>query len=277
MMSVWTWIFSAVFGSRPAAQTAPRPTPPPVREPSPPPAVQEPPPAAPEPPPPAAPEPPPEEPELAPAPTPINAEPIAESDPGVLDDPGSIPAPLIVLGEGFPPAPDFRPITSNNARKAMFGAFEHVHEPQADNYEHIRILGSWQNDHIVDVPIPQLRKNMGPHAPASMRFHKFGASQLQQLWQEWDEANLLGGLVSYDGAFVPRYQRGSTSALSNHAYGSAFDLNWRQNQLGQRPAALGEHGCVRELVPIANKWGFFWGGHFQSRPDGMHFEIAKLL
>jgi hypothetical protein len=33
---------------------------------------------------------------------------------------------------------------------------------------------------------------------------------------------------------------------------------------------------VRELVEIANEWGFYWGGHF-TRKDGMHFEIAKIL
>jgi len=29
-------------------------------------------------------------------------------------------------------------------------------------------------------------------------------------------------------------------------------------------------------VPIANRFGFYWGGHYQSRMDGMHFEIAVL-
>lgn len=33
---------------------------------------------------------------------------------------------------------------------------------------------------------------------------------------------------------------------------------------------------MRELVPIANDFGFYWGGHFRSRLDGMHFEIAEL-
>jgi hypothetical protein len=38
---------------------------------------------------------------------------------------------------------------------------------------------------------------------------------------------------------------------------------------------------VRELVPLANKWGFWWGGHWgyngKGRYDGMHFEVAKLI
>jgi len=43
------------------------------------------------------------------------------------------------------------------------------------------------------------------------------------------------------------------------------------------PALVGQKGSVRELVPIANENGFFWGGHFNDRLDGMHFEIAKIL
>ncbi|NRA35694.1 MAG: M15 family metallopeptidase, partial [Polyangiaceae bacterium] len=36
-------------------------------------------------------------------------------------------------------------------------------------------------------------------------------------------------------------------------------------------------GSVRELVTIAEEHGFYWGGFFSTRPDGMHFEAAKVL
>jgi hypothetical protein len=39
---------------------------------------------------------------------------------------------------------------------------------------------------------------------------------------------------------------------------------------------VGQHGSVRELVSIANEHGFFWGGHFDKRRDGMHFEVAVI-
>ena len=48
------------------------------------------------------------------------------------------------------------------------------------------------------------------------------------------------------------------------------------NGLGARPALVGQKGCVRELVEIANRNGFYWGGHF-TRLDGMHWEVAKIL
>jgi hypothetical protein len=69
--------------------------------------------------------------------------------------------------------------------------------------------------------------------------------------------------------------RGSKTVLSNHAFGTAFDINVNWNRLGTIPALVGQKGSVRELVQIANNNGFYWGGHF-TRKDGMHFEIAKI-
>ncbi|MHC4044994.1 M15 family metallopeptidase [Bradyrhizobium sp. 23AC] len=181
-----------------------------------------------------------------------------------------------MTGSNFPPRPDFPPLENTAARRAVFGAFNFVSEPRPDNRENIRILGTWTRDNIVSVPIPQLRKALGPHAPASMQFHKLAAAQLKALWEEWESASLLDRILSFDGAFVPRFIRGSTTQLSNHAFGSAFDVNADENPLGARPALVGTRGAVRELVPIANKHGFYWGGHFGSRPDGMHFEIAFI-
>jgi D-alanyl-D-alanine carboxypeptidase-like protein len=77
------------------------------------------------------------------------------------------------------------------------------------------------------------------------------------------------------GSFAPRYVRGSRVTLSSHAWGAAFDVNYAWNRLGTVPALRGEKDSVRELVPIAHAYGFYWGGHF-SRCDGMHFEVARL-
>ncbi|WP_354234540.1 M15 family metallopeptidase [Bradyrhizobium sp. I1.8.5] len=64
--------------------------------------------------------------------------------------------------------------------------------------------------------------------------------------------------------------------VRNHAFGSAFDINASENRLGARPALVGTRRSTRELVPLANRHGFYWGGHFGSRPDGMHFETAFI-
>jgi peptidoglycan hydrolase-like protein with peptidoglycan-binding domain len=183
---------------------------------------------------------------------------------------------LDTSGSNFPPRPDFPPLESTAARQAVFGRFDFVPDPRPDNREHIRILGTWERDNIVNVPIPQLRAALGPRAPTGMRFHRLAAEQLKELWADWERANLLDRILTFDGAFVPRFIRGSTTVLSNHAFGSAFDINADENPLGARPALVGQRGATRELVPLANKSGFFWGGHFGSRQDGMHFEIAFL-
>ncbi len=177
-------------------------------------------------------------------------------------------------GSDWPARPAFRPLVGNSARAAVFGKFDYVHAPEPGNKEAIRILGDWNKDNIVSVPIPQLRKALGNGAPASIRFHKKGADQLRGVWNAWEAAGLLDRVKSYEGGYVARFIRGKIGALSNHAYGSAFDINASTNPLGARPPLLGEKGCVRELVPLANEWGFYWGGHFKSRPDGMHFEVA---
>lgn len=65
------------------------------------------------------------------------------------------------------------------------------------------------------------------------------------------------------------------NALSNHSFGSAFDINFVDNQLGDVPAFCGQRGSVRELVAAAHAAGVFWGGFFGTK-DGMHFEISKL-
>lgn len=175
----------------------------------------------------------------------------------------------------FPPRPPFRPILSDREREKLFGAFQFVADPLPDNRENIRILGDWEAKNIVKVEIP-LQIVLGRPGPLIMHFHANAKDQLVACWLAWEKAGLLDRILTYDGAFVPRFQRKSTTKLSNHAFGSAFDINARWNPLAAEPADIGEKGCVRELVPIANAHGFYWGGHFSTRPDGMHFEVAKL-
>jgi hypothetical protein len=183
-------------------------------------------------------------------------------------------------GTNFPPRPNFPSLQRNSQRMDLFGHFDFVPAPTADDREHIRILGSWVQNNIIDVPIPQLRRTRIRNPPAAMPFHRLAAAQLKALWQAWEDANLLDLILTYDGAFEPRFKRGQSNggleALSNHAFGSAFDINADLNSFGTTPLLVGQEGSVRKLVPIANAHGFYWGGHFSTRPDGMHFEIALL-
>ncbi|MEH6628867.1 MAG: M15 family metallopeptidase [Motiliproteus sp.] len=176
------------------------------------------------------------------------------------------------------------PITSslkalNGAkREQLFGKIEF----KAESGGKIKILNNWEQDNIKTVILPQLKgiPVFGPDGRKSsgkLRFHQAAGEQLKALWSAWEEEGLIDRILSYEGSYNPRFIRGSRTSLSNHAYGTAFDINGSWNGLGKIPASSGERGSVRELIALANEYGFYWGGHFKSRPDGMHFEVAKLL
>lgn len=177
-------------------------------------------------------------------------------------------------GAEWPPRPGFQPLVGNAARAAAWGAIKFESAPTPGNPEGIRILDGWEKRNIVTVALPQLRGVVGAPADGRVPFHRAGADRLRELFERWERAGLLPRLQTWGGSWVPRFIRGSRSTLSNHAFGTAVDINAAWNPLGAVPTLAGRHGSVRELVPIANELGFFWGGHFTTRPDGMHFELA---
>ena len=179
-------------------------------------------------------------------------------------------------GPNWPGRPDFPPLVSTAQRQQIFGAFQFVSAPLANNRENIRILGGWEQQNIVRIPIPQLVGVQGAPHDGGVRFHRSAANQLRALWQAWDDANLIDRILTWEGSFVPRFVRGSSSVLSNHAFGTAFDINATWNARGAQPALVGKKGCVRELVGLAHQHGFYWGGHFGNKLDGMHFEVAVI-
>lgn len=175
----------------------------------------------------------------------------------------------------WPPKPDFEALYDDEKRMDIWG---HFAWKELENGK-IEIKGNWEKKNIISVEVPQTKglPQWGtPKKDTIVLFHKKAAMQLIELWAAWEKEGLLQQVVQWGGSYYPRYVRGSKTMLSNHAYGTAFDINVKWNGLAQRPALIGEHGCLRELVPIAHKYGFYWGGHFK-RKDGMHFEVAKLL
>ena len=175
----------------------------------------------------------------------------------------------------FPPKPDFEPLVSKAQREALFGKITFVVASTAANKEAIKITNDFQKKNIVIVDLPQLAKATGGKFKR-MSFHRLAVPQLKAFFEEIETAGLLDLILSFGGGYMPRFIRGGRSVLSNHAYGTAFDINMTWNGLNKTPALKGTRGSVRELVQIAHKHGFYWGGHF-SRADGMHFEIAKII
>ena len=177
----------------------------------------------------------------------------------------------------FPELPDFDPIVGTEGRQAIFGLLKF--KPGGDDFgkESIIITNDFEEEKIVRVGVPELVGIKGAGSSGKARFHTLAAKQFQGLWAAWGRKKLLKNILTWDGSFAPRFIRCSTSSLSNHAFGTAFDINADENPLGAQPALPGEKGCVFDLVPIAHQFGFYWGGHFTNRRDGMHFEVAKVL
>jgi hypothetical protein len=174
----------------------------------------------------------------------------------------------------WPPRPDFSILTDQGgARERILGRIEWVRA----SGDFIRITNDWERQHLVEVFIPQLARVPGGNG-GRLRFHRVAAEQLRRLFAAWEAAGLLHLLKTFDGAWVPRTIRLHPRVLSNHAYGTAFDINAAWNGMLRVPALVGQPGSVRELVPLANAHGFYWGGHWnfdgKGAADGMHFEWA---
>ncbi len=179
-------------------------------------------------------------------------------------------------GKMLVPPPPFTPMTYAE-KLAVFGDFQYKPDPSKVNPEGIAILGDWVKKNIVNVKIPQLKGISGAPSNCTVPFHRKGAEQLKAMWQAWEDAGLLPLVKTFGGTWVPRFVRGSRTTLSNHSYGSAMDINVAWNGLGVTPKQPGQEGSVVELVPTAYDHGFQWGGAWSTRPDGMHFEIGKIL
>lgn len=76
-----------------------------------------------------------------------------------------------------------------------------------------------------------------------------------------------------DWAYAYRNVRLSDSELSNHASGTAIDLNATKHPLGmQNTFTKQQAATIRELC---KKYGIRWGGDYTKRKDEMHFEIVE--
>jgi len=112
--------------------------------------------------------------------------------------------------------------------------------------------------------------------PVGLKIHQCARPHLEAVLQDIDTAGLAHLIEKCDGTVVERHiSWNPANRLSSHTWGIAIDINAAQNPQGSAPAAQGTDGSVWELVPIFNRHGFAWGGHFRNGgPDGMHFELA---
>jgi CHAT domain/D-alanyl-D-alanine carboxypeptidase/Putative peptidoglycan binding domain len=179
----------------------------------------------------------------------------------------------------FPAKPAFQALANTQARQKLFGPLEFESAPKPKNPEAIRITNGWDKDNLVQIVIPQLIGIEGAPKTGKVSVHRKVADQFLGLFAEFEKQQLLDKILTFAGLYDPRFIRGGAAkkALSSHAFATAFDINAKWNWLGAEPALPGKIGCLYELVPIAHQFGFYWGGHFSGRRDGMHFEVARIL
>lgn len=175
---------------------------------------------------------------------------------------------------------------NNTEAKRLFGSFKY-HPFPGKSGQSVSITDGWDKDNIVTVYIPELAGvdlySLGNKDKASgnIRCHKLVKNQFVYAFTTIRDLGLQDRILTYSGAYTARYIKVVNTAsvvtsLSNHCFGTAIDLNAQWNQLGKPDASAGSVGCVWELVPIFEAFGFYWGGWFNSK-DGMHFEAFKVM
>jgi hypothetical protein len=76
-----------------------------------------------------------------------------------------------------------------------------------------------------------------------------------------------------DWGYAYRPVRGETTGLSNHASGTAIDLNAVKHPLGKENTFTGPQQVL--LKALVKKYGLRWGGTYKTRKDDMHFEVIE--
>lgn len=81
-------------------------------------------------------------------------------------------------------------------------------------------------------------------------------------------------LLGTAGMLCCRLVRGSSTAISNHSWGTAIDfkLNGVLDRRGDNQVQLG----LTLIASIMNQHGWFWGAAFRTE-DAMHFEASRML
>lgn len=176
---------------------------------------------------------------------------------------------------------------TNASRKATFGAFRWQLDPQPGNPEHIRITGGWAEANISFVRIPQLTDAHGGHGRLVL-LHVKAHQPFLDFFADLEASGLMPLVHRFNGSWVPRFKRQpgtveariarcrtlGEAALSNHCWGTAIDLNAAEWPLG---APVPADAPWRLVGACARRHGIMPGMDFRSRPDGMHFELGRVV
>lgn len=130
--------------------------------------------------------------------------------------------------------------------------------------------------YLTTIKVEILDRNGNP-STASLTCHKSLASSIQSAYKEMKAK----GFRAYDNGCFNWRKMTNSSAMSNHAFGVAIDIN-----PGYNPYVSGTSsstwqnapGCYKiqgDIVTIWKKYGFYWGGDYKNIKDYMHFEYVS--
>lgn len=135
----------------------------------------------------------------------------------------------------------------------------------------------WMRANLIQLPVP-FKMTYAGKAVSTILIHRKCADSLKRVLEDiWRQAGQRQAVVDswgmsvYGGAFNYRLMRGG-SKLSMHAYGCAVDFDPARNGLGDSTPYF------RNVPQVLNAFaieGWTWGGNW-SRPDGMHFQAARV-
>lgn len=136
--------------------------------------------------------------------------------------------------------------------------------------KHITISdpSDWVSQNIVTVSVSEL-------GLSGLRFHRLIARQFVAMFKA-ASANAIRPITNA-GTCVQRTITNNESRLSNHALGTAIDLNSAENPYNGTQAARGTAGSVAEIADVCADFGIYWGGWYSGRKDPMHFEAVRIM
>lgn len=131
-----------------------------------------------------------------------------------------------------------------------------------------------QNGYVACDP-SLIAKYTVPGTSVTVNLRKGDVSVVLLHFMEWFNANVQKLRQSDTGGYNPRVIAGSHT-LSNHASGTAVDLDWDSHPQGRRNAGF----SAAQVTAIHKQLEFYggairWGNDYTGTPDAMHFEINQ--
>ncbi len=125
-----------------------------------------------------------------------------------------------------------------------------------------------------DISLTAVYHPIGPDRPFRMRKGACAEALSYVIRQFHARVQLVNVGTFDDWSYAERPVRGGTD-LSNHASGTAVDLNASLHPLGTSPSANFSEHQIATIYTILNEVSDVvrWGGSYTGRQDPMHFEI----